>query len=141
MSQQNISISQDFTQDVNSIFALVSEHNNLSRVFGIPVARIKDGSDMPNGVGSVRRMGPWPLGTHETVTEYTPNERVAYKITKFGGPIRNHSGEVLFSTQGDGSRVTWNIAFDTFPEALGPGIKSLLEAGLRSGLRRLAKSA
>lgn len=141
MPQQTISISQDFSQNLATVFALVSEHDNLGRVFGIPVSRIKDGSDAVNGLGSVRRMGPWPLGTQETVTEYTPNERVAYQITKFGGPIRNHRGEVLFSKQGDGSRVTWNITFDTFPEAIGTGVKGLLETALRSGLRRLARSA
>ncbi len=140
MTRQKISVTQSFSAPVEQVFAALSDHNRLGTVLGVPVKRIKDGSSAPNGVGSVRRIGPAPLGTQETVTDFQENKRVAYRISKFGGPVLNHEGEVVFSTKGDGCDVTWNIAFDTFPALLGQGVRTVLETGVRRGLGKLARS-
>ena len=63
MTQHRIDVLQEFSKPVEEIFSYLSDHNNLSKVFGIPVKRIKDGDGEVNGVGSVRALGFAPLAT------------------------------------------------------------------------------
>lgn len=139
--QQIISVTQSFNAPISKAFAALADHNALGPVLGLPVKRIRDaaGGD-PNGVGSIRRLGPWPIGTQETVTEFVPNERIVYTVTKFGGPIVNHQGQLDFRETADGSEVTWQIEFDSFPPMAGAAIKSVLEKGVGVGLHKLAKT-
>lgn len=144
MAQQEISITQEFSDDLPRVFAALADHNRLGRVLGVPVRRIRDGRDDVNGVGSVRRLGPWPVGTQETVTEFEPERMISYRITRFGGPIIKHQGQLQFAPAADrngaGCQVTWRIRFDTLPATLGPAIRHVLEIGVRNGLRKLARN-
>lgn len=115
MTQQVVTISQDFKTNADAVFAVLSDHNRLSEVFGVPVKRIKDGADSPNGVGSIRRMGPGPIGTQETVTAIDPGKSIDYIISRFGGPIVNHQGRLTFAEHSNGTTVNWVIKFDTVP--------------------------
>lgn len=134
----SVSVSQSFNAPVADVFAVLSDHNQLKRVFGIPVTRIKDGKDSANGVGSVRRLGPPPFGVQETVTAVEPNARIDYVISKFGGPVMNHSGCQRFSEKGSGSELTWEINFSSLP-GLGHGVVKVLETALSRGLAKLNK--
>ncbi len=140
MTRQKISITQSFSAPVERVFPALADHNGLGAVLGVPVRRIRDGKTCVNGEGSIRRLGPAPLGTQETVTDYQENQRVAYRISKFGGPIRNHQGEVRFTSTDTGCDVTWTIGFDTFPALLGAGVRTVLETGIRRGLGKLART-
>ena len=57
MSHQRIDVVQEFRKPVEEVFAYLADHNNLAKVFGIPVKRIRDGQGDVNGVGSTRSMG------------------------------------------------------------------------------------
>lgn len=138
MPQQKIAITQESNKPVEQLFAFLADHNNLSKVFGIPVRRKQDGQGEVNGVGSVRVLGFGPLATEETVTAVTPNRSIEYRITKGGGPIRNHSGRLDFSPTSRGSRVTWTIQFDGALPLVGPALKFVLGEGVRRGLKRVA---
>lgn len=137
MAQHRIHIVQEFSKPVEQVFAYLADHNNLSKVFGIPVKRIQDGYDEPNGVGSVRALGFAPLATEETVVDLVKNESIDYEITKNGGPIMNHHGRIDFAKTARGSRVSWTITFDSLP-VVGVGVKKVLELGVSRGLRKLA---
>lgn len=139
MTQQTITIKQNFNAPAEAVFAVLSDHNRLSEVFGAPVKRIKDGADSPNGVGSVRRMGPGPIATQETVTAIEPGKSIDYVISRFGGPIVNHKGRLDFADDGAGSTVTWVIQFDTVPSLLGKPVNAILSLVIGKGLGRLAK--
>lgn len=132
----SISVSQRFKAPVADVFAVLSDHNQLQRVFGIPVTRIKDGKDSANGVGSVRRLGPPPFGVQETVTALAPNQRIDYIITKFGGPVMNHNGNQVFTEKDSGCELTWQINFSSLP-VLGNGVAKVLETALTRGLKKL----
>ena len=132
----SISVSQTFKAPVGDVFKVLADHNQLSRVFGIPVKRIKDGQNDANGVGSVRRLGPPPFGVQETVTAVEPHQRSDYIITKFGGPVMNHNGSQTFSEKGSGSELTWQINFSSLP-VLGSGVAKVLETALTRGLKKL----
>jgi len=138
MAQQQVRVTREFHQPVETIFAALADHENLSKVFGIPVRRVRDGNkgDL-NGVGSVRRLGIGPIGVEETVTAVTPNRSIRYKITKGGAPIRNHRGELAFAKTAQGSTVLWTIDFDASVPLAGPILKFVLTQALTMGLKRI----
>lgn len=137
MAQQHIEVVQEFSKPVEEVFAYLADHNNLSKVFGIPVKRIKDGQGDVNGVGSVRALGFAPLATEETVVAVEPNELIEYTITKNGGPLQNHYGRMVFSRTARGSRLEWTITFDSLP-VLGTVVNKVLKTGITRGLGKMA---
>lgn len=138
MAQQIVQIVQDFSKPLTEVFAVLSDHNQLGKVFGIPVRRVRDGDGEINGVGSVRRIGLGPLAVEETVTALSPNRSIDYRISKGGGPIRNHRGKLEFSGSNRGARVAWTIQFDSPLPLVGPVVRLVLSQGIRLGLKRIA---
>jgi hypothetical protein len=138
MSRQKLEVVQDYDRPVGEVFARLADHNQLGKVLGVPVRRIREGSGDPNGVGSVRRLGIRPLAIEETVTAVQPNRSIDYRISRGGFPIRNHSGRLDFSGSERGSRVSWTIQFEAPVPLLGPAVKLVLGQAIRLGLRRLA---
>ncbi len=139
MAQHQVRVSRDFSLPVEDVYAVLSDHNRLSRVLGVPVKRIRDAQgDDVNGVGSVRLVGMGPLGIEETVTAATPNRLIRYRISKGGAPIRNHSGELTFSKTAEGSRVEWAIDFDSAVPVAGTVVRLVLGAAIKLGLRRIS---
>ena len=120
------------------LFEALADHNNLGKVFGVPVRRVRDGDSEVNGVGSVRKIGPGPLGIEETVTALVENESIDYRITRGGFPLKDHRGRVEFSEgAGGGSRVDWTIEFDSHLPLAGPVLAFVLKTAISMGLKRL----
>lgn len=136
MPRYHVDVAQQYAAPVESVFRALSDHNRLGRVLGIPVKRVTDGRDDVNGVGSVRRMGLWPVAIEETVVAVVPNASIDYRISKGGAPLRNHQGALNFSATPRGSQVTWQIAFDA-PPVIGAVVQQVLTQGLRLGLKRV----
>lgn len=129
-----------FASDPATVFAKLSEHENLSTVFApAKVTRVRDGESSRNGVGSVRRLTLAPgVAFEETVTAAEEPHLIEYKITK-GGPLKGHWGEQrLTPTANGGTRLEYRIGFD----APVPGLAALVGAGLKrqiaSGLKKIA---
>lgn len=136
MPRYHVDVAQQYAAPVESVFRALSDHNRLGRVLGIPVKRVADGQGDVNGVGSVRRMGLWPVAIEETVMAVVPNASIDYRISKGGAPLRNHHGALSFSKTPRGSQVTWQIAFDA-PPVIGAVVQQVLTQGLRLGLKRV----
>jgi len=133
-----IVITYDSRLPLSDLFAALADHNNLGKVFGVPVRRIRDGQTEPNGVGSVRKIGPGPLGIEETVTALEPNESIDYRITRGGFPLKNHRGHIEFSERaGGGSRADWTIEFDSALPVAGSVLGFVLKQAISMGLKRL----
>jgi len=130
---QRLVFDQDYSLPPERVFAYLSEHENLSAVFGAKVRRLRDGSDgQRNGVDSARelRIGPLP-GFVETVVEFVPNELVRYRITK-GSPLRDHEGTMRFSARDGGTHLHYEIVFG----AVVPGLDAIIAPGLRRNVAR-----
>ena len=136
MPEYTINLNHYFDRPVAEVFAALADHDNLSTVFGVPVNRIKDGSTEPNGLGSVRRIGPPVVGAQETVTAFSLNDRIEYCVTKNGGPIRRHHGEMLFSEVDGGTALQWTIRFSSLP-VVGRLLEKVLSSGINQGLNRI----
>ncbi len=130
---QRLIFDHDYAIPPERVFAYLSEHENLDDIFGARITRLRDGTDgHRNGVGSVRelKVGPTPP-FEETVTEFVPNELIAYEITK-GSPLKNHRGEMRFTTEGEGTHLHYEISFGSKL----PGVDLIVAQGLK---RNVAK--
>ena len=137
MAHHTVEVVQASARPVHELFAALADHERLSRVFGVPVRRVRDGEGDPNGVGSVRRMGMGPIRLEETVTAIEALRSIEYRITRGAGPVRNHRGRVEFASDGTGSRVTWTIDYDSLP-IVGGALRMMLSRALKRGLAKVA---
>ena len=129
-----VSVQREFTKPVDRVFAYMAEHEHLEALFGAKVKRLRDGDDgQRNGVGSKRELKIGPLPSFdETVTEFTPNELIRYRITR-GSPLRNHEGTMRFgATPSGGTRLDYTITFG----AVVPGLDRVVARGLDKNIRK-----
>jgi hypothetical protein len=136
MPSYRVEVAHESELSAPELFAALADHERLSRVFGVPVRRIRDGAGDVNGVGSVRAMGVGPLRLEETVTAVVPDREIEYRITRGGGPVKNHRGRVEVTKAGAGSRVSWTIEYDSLP-GVGRAVELVLRRALGRGLKRL----
>lgn len=122
-----------FTSDPATVFAALSEHENLGAAFGARITRLRDGDTDRNGVGSARTLKVGPLPSFvETVTTFEPDRLIEYEITE-GSPLQGHWGRQEFSPNaGGGTRLEYTIGFD----AKVPGMAAVVAAGLRRSLAK-----
>ena len=130
---QRLIFDHGYALPTERVFEYLSEHENLADLFGAKVTRLKNGTDgNRNGIGSVRelKVGPTPP-FEETVTEFVPNELIAYEITK-GSPLKSHHGEMRFTREGEGTHLHYEISFASKI----PGVDFIIAQGLK---RNIAK--
>lgn len=134
-----IHLTHTFASDPETVFAALSEHENLGPLFGARITRLRDGETSRNGVGSARllRVGPLP-GFVETVTVAEPHRLIEYRITA-GGPLRRHRGvQRLEPVEGGGTRLEYLIEFDAVLPGLAPVVAAVLRRSIRTHLPALA---
>lgn len=140
MSQQRIQINIDFPAPVEDVFAFFEEHENLQRIFGARISRIKTGTDTPNGKGSMRKLTIRPLPPiEETVTEYKKNERIEYTISN-RSPLKDHYGTMRFSERDGGTHLDYTIIFESRIPLVGGLVKKALERNIMKGCEQYARS-
>ena len=138
-----VHVEHDFDKPVEKVFAFLGEHENLTKIFPAKITRLSDGNDgHRNGVGSARKMRIGILAPFiETVTEYVPNERVVYRITK-GTPLRGHEGTMRFSpTPGGGTHLDYKIRLASPIPGLAAVMQKALTASVKKGLPAVDREA
>ena len=140
MTQQTIQLNIDFPAPIEDIFSFFEVHENLGRIFGAKIVRIKEGSDSPNGKGSVRKLNIGPLPPiEETVTEYKKNELIEYTISN-KTPLKNHYGVMRFSEKNGGTHLDYKIVFESRIPLAGGLIRKVLESNISKGCEKYARS-
>ncbi|MBJ8478495.1 SRPBCC family protein [Acinetobacter pittii] len=140
LKTQKINIVQEFDAPVDKVFATLSEHENLSKLFApAKVTRISNGKDARNGVGSSRKMSiPLTPSFVETNLVYKENELIEYAITSGISPIKGHRGVMKFTDLGNNrTRLDYTISFKGRVPFIGPIIKAALQNGVSRGLKKL----
>ncbi|TEW99609.1 SRPBCC family protein [Acinetobacter baumannii] len=127
LKTQKINIIQEFDAPIDKVFAALSEHENLSKLFApAKVTRISNGKDARNGVGSARKMSiPFTPSFVETNLVYKENELIEYAITSGISPIKAHRGVMQFTDLGNNrTRLNYTISFKGRVPFIGPIIKA-----------------
>jgi len=133
-----VELIRDFPYPVEKLYNFLSVHKNLETIFApAKIRRIKDGEDVLDGLGSVRKMSlPLLPSFEETVTVREPNERIEYKITR-GTPLRNHHGVMRFLPSDKGVRLHYTITFSSRVPLLAPAVGLVLKQGINRGLKKI----
>jgi uncharacterized protein YndB with AHSA1/START domain len=142
MRAHHVHIEHRFAKPPERVFAHLAEHENLAEVFGAKVTRVRDGQDGErNGVGSVRRLRIGPLAPfEETVTEFLPNERIVYRITK-GSPLSGHLGVMTFAPQADGTSFVYDIRLASRIPGLALLVRAALTRSITQALPKVDQQA
>ena len=140
--EHQVRVQQFLRAAPDPLFNLFSDHEKFGQLLGAPTRRIRDSEEPgnPNGVGSVRRVGPPLLGMEETVLVSDAPRLIEYTVTR-GGPIRNHLGRISFEPVDNGTRVTYRIEFDTLIPLTGGPIKFILEHALQRAINKAGRLA
>ena len=123
------------------VWALLVDATAWSQWSSIPSAeREREGTDVRDGVGSIRKLGAAGFGSREEVVAYEPVQHFAY-ILLSGLPVREYRADVHLSADGDGTLITWQARFVPKWRATGPLLERFLRATLTGFARGLARHA
>lgn len=141
MPQYEVRINETVNAPREKVFAFFADHKKFATLFGADCRVIKQSDDPnePNGLGSVRQVGPGPLSFDETIVGFDAPNSIQYSISR-GGPLKNHIGIIDFSSRGANTRVEYVIRFDAKVPFTGKLIaKALTAAWKRSAPKVLAR--
>jgi uncharacterized protein YndB with AHSA1/START domain len=131
---QQIEVVRRIAGPPDAVFAVYTDHAAWGAWGGIGSARIERAGDpAPNGRGCVRVLGRGRFSAREEILDFEPGKRMTYRIVKGAVPIRDHFGEVLFESDGSGTRIVWRCRF----ESKIPGLAPLLRAAIARLFRRV----
>jgi hypothetical protein len=114
---RQIHVHESFHGSVDDVFAVVSDHENFLRGFGIEGCRVTTpGDEDRNGLGAIREIDSGPIHFVEEVVRWDPPHRYDYQIrrmTLFGQPFpMEHERGWLELAESRGSvRVDWFSRF------------------------------
>jgi uncharacterized membrane protein len=92
------------------------------------------------GVGGVRRFGAPGLSIREEILAGEPPTHHSYTILS-GMPVKNHRGDVRFDDRPGGSRIIWDVTFDSRIPLLGGILRRMLQSTITKGAAALAVEA
>jgi uncharacterized protein YndB with AHSA1/START domain len=133
---RRVEVDRLFPHPVQRVFLRYTDHAGWSDWAGLGRVRLtRLGSPEPNGVGAVRAFSTAP-GLREEVTRFEPPSLMEYRVISGPIPLDDHHGEVRFTPEGSGTRVTWRVSF----RSRIPGLGWPLERGLAVLFRRMLAS-
>ncbi len=135
---QHAHIEHDFDKPVGEVFSHLAEHENLGKVFGVRVERVRDGDTERNGIGSVRKLSVGGIAPfEETVTGFERDARIVYTITK-GSPMNEHEGVMVFTpTPSGGTHLDYTIKLGSRLPGVAAIVKRALESNIPKGLKQV----
>lgn len=133
---QDIQIHERIAASPEAVFELLADHEQFVALFGGQGRRIREGETEPNGVGSIRRIGPGPIAFEETIVAFDRPHRIDYSITR-GSPLRDHLGEIRLQADGRHTVLDYRIRFS----GRLPLIGTLVAAALRFAWKQNARKA
>ncbi|WP_027941238.1 SRPBCC family protein [Amycolatopsis taiwanensis] len=100
-----------------------------------------DRTDPPGDVGSIRRVGLWPVLMFEKTIEYEPNRRHVYTFAH-NAPVNDYRAEVIFTpNHTGGTDLCWRGSFTERLPGTGPAARALLRTAVLFLAARLVRAA
>ena len=98
--------------------------------------------DPPGEVGSVRRVGTWPIFMREKTLEYEQDRRHVYQLIGPRSPAHDYRAEATFTTNASGGTdLVWRGSFTEGVRGTGPLMRAVLRGAIRILSGRLVKAA
>lgn len=102
MKIHTVVFKKQFNAPVEKVWEDFNNHENLGKIFGQKMTRIKDSSNPNNinGIHSVRKIHIPILPFEETIRKSEKPNCIEYRISK-GTPLSHHYGIMLFEAEGN----------------------------------------
>ena len=138
---QHVQVQRHIAGPPQSVFDAYTDHVSWAEWAGIGPARLaREGVPAPNGVGCNRVLGPAISAAHEEILSFEPPKRMTYRIVKGLPVLRDHFGEVDFSSaEGGGTLVVWRFRFEPRIPGFGGLLRRMIERTFRGALEGLAR--
>ncbi|AXQ28040.1 SRPBCC family protein [Solimonas sp. K1W22B-7] len=111
MPRYEVRLAETVNAPLSEVFDFFADHERFTTLFGSHCMRIREGELEANGIGSVRRIGSGRSSFDETIVAFEPNRRIDYQVTR-GSPIKNHLGQILFTSDNGRTQIDYVIRFD-----------------------------
>jgi uncharacterized protein YndB with AHSA1/START domain len=136
---QHVEVSQYVPAPPDAVWARYTDHRSWTDWAKVGTVTLeREGMPAPNGVGCVRVISAGGTRSYEEVLAFEPPHRMTYTLRKGTAPLRDHLGEVIFTPEGAGTRVTWRCRFESRIPGLGPIMRFGISRLFATILRRLA---
>lgn len=137
--KQVVFVERSFDQPIERVFQRYTDHEGWTSWAGLGAVRlVREGTPERTGVGSVRAFQLTP-GLREEVTRFEPPARMEYKVVAGPVPMADHLGEVMFESEGNGTRLRWRVSFRSTIPGAGWALQHGLGVVFRRVLARLAR--
>lgn len=122
----SVTVDRYFPFPVAKVWQRYTDHEGWSDWAGLGRVRLlREGAPERNGVGAVRSFSSSP-GLREEVVAFDAPRVMHYRVTAGPMPFDRHLGQVVFASEGDGTRLTWRVSF----RCRVPGLGWVMERGL-----------
>jgi uncharacterized protein YndB with AHSA1/START domain len=150
MEGNTVSVERVIKAPAGKIFGLLADAGNHASFDGSESVNHASKKSVPLSMGSKFGMAMrgrketlfLPYRTTNTVIEYEPDRRIAWKTTALGGLLGGRIWRYELSPAEGGTRVreTWDVSQDKQKAMITNGsMPSLTERGIRASLERIAK--
>jgi uncharacterized protein YndB with AHSA1/START domain len=150
MDGNTVSVERVIKAPASRIFALLADAGNHASFDGSESVNHASKESVPLSIGSKFGMAMrgrketlfLPYRTTNTVIEYQPDRRIAWKTTALGGLLGGRIWRYDLSPTESGTlvRETWDVSQDKQKWMITSGsMPSLTEQGIRATLERIAK--
>ena len=117
------------------VWRVLTHHEGMSSwAPGVMVTIERRGTTDSDGVGAVRVVRMAGISIRELITQFEPDTRLGYRCVS-GIPLRDYSGDVRLSPDGQFTDVTWELSAAVRSSALG-GLLALYSRVFISALDR-----
>jgi Polyketide cyclase / dehydrase and lipid transport len=148
MPQHRVTFDEFIAAPPAAVFPYFAQHEVFGAMAGGPLAervrfirRIRIGTEIgkPDGIGSVRRIGYWPLDFEETVITCDEGKLIEYRVSR-GSPLDNHHGRIEFHATEGGTRVHYSIEFDPKLPYTGFALEQVLKVMIAPAFGRIRRA-
>lgn len=137
--RSSLEFRRSFRAPIDRVFAVLADHEGMSRWPGIDrVTLFREGVDR-NGLGAIRRVHVLGLTLDEEIVRWEPPNGFDYKITK-GLPVE-HLGSVQLSERDGETHLLWKIRLESWVPMLATLVLARLRSGLPAAMEHVAREA
>lgn len=128
-----------------TLFRLVTDGGNWATWAKPIVAQsswARRGDPAPGGIGTIRKLGMWPVFVQEETVEYEQDRRHVYKLVGARTPVQDYFGEVVLTPNASGGTdLRWSGSFTEKVRGTGPVMRAALGGAVRFFAGQLVKAA
>jgi len=142
MKKSMVKLSQEFNAPIDKVWEAFNDHENLGKIFGQKMTRIKDSTDAGNvnGTGSIRKIHLPLAPFEETIRKSVKPHCIEYQITK-GTPLSHHYGTMHFRTLPDGgTALEYTIELGSRIPLLADILAAVLAKAIGGSIKKYADS-